>query len=525
MAWCTTTVSMLLLLGIGGGSTVAAAVNGPTLGYFLKNMNTTAEGTLTATTTTTMMKTYDLSFLDGYDHYRLLPGDFSYSTYHFDGLATVMRLSFEENESGDMEIVYRVRPYESKAYLDRKNHECIFFGTGTGPSAAIPTGGVCFRNPGVNLLPIGDQLWLTIDTSSWGRVDRTTLETVDAKAQVASFVLNAHPACDPTAPKDSPLCYVQHPCPAKASPYSKDVCFSTLQTSDTDLLTTIVSNATLSSAKIIQHSHSPCVTPNYVVSKLDAFVVRDPLANLRKGGVLKYAHQGEDNQWMVMDRRTNVSRILKSPGHSFVNNHFWNCAENVDGDVVVETVTATEDYLDNYFEFNLEKDSLDWSHIFHEPLRCVVPSTSSAEQDIQCDTLLSPNASIGFFDYPTFNPDKKMQNDYRWFYAIAPKDATASRWFDSVVKIDRQSGQVAASWDKSNVFLTEADFIPRPGATEEDDGVLITITYDNDADESFLMILNAKDLSEIASFPFNYAIPFHAHGISCRKDGACWTNP
>ena len=80
---------------------------------------------------------------------------------------------------------------------------CVLFGTGFGPTLGTH---LCFTNPGVNLLPIEGQLWLTIDTSSWGRVDPQTLETVEgAKVDVSSLVLNAHPACD----RATGECFVQ----------------------------------------------------------------------------------------------------------------------------------------------------------------------------------------------------------------------------------------------------------------------------------------------------------------------------
>ncbi len=487
--------------------------------YFLRDMNTTVEGRVT-------MQNDKLKELAGFTHYRLVPGDFSYGKYHFDGLATVMKFSFETNSNGDMEASYFAKPYESEAYQDKDNHKCVFFGTGIGPfvHSILPTGGVCFLNPGVNLLPINGELWLTIDTASWGRVDADTLETIqDAKAEVNSLVLNAHPACD----RKTGECYVQHPCPEKSSPDSKDVCFSILEKDENgnNLKTTIVSKQSLDSAKIIQHSHSPCITQNYVVSKLDAFVFRDPLTN-HNGGLLKYAHQGEDDEWLVMNRNTNESVVMKSAGHSFVNNHFWNCVENENGDVVVETVTATQDYLDNYFDFNLAKMPK-WNDLFHDPLKCVIPkfeSQNNATTQIQCDGLLSADSSITYFDYPTFNPEWKMNPSYRYFYAIAPKDTSTSRWFDSVVKIDRTSSKDVASFSDSGLYFTEADFIPL-GGDDEDDGVLLTIAYNSTSDESLLIFLDAKDLTVLSSSSFGFVIPFHAHGISCAKDQACWTNP
>lgn len=274
-------------------------------------------------------------------------------------------------------------------------------------------------------------------------------------------------------------------------------------------------------AKIIQHSHSPCVTPNYVVSKLDAFTLRNPING--HGGLLKFAHQGEDNQWLVMDRRDNTSTIMKS-SHSFVNNHFWNCGEDSDGNIVVESVAATEDYLDNYFETNLNKSTASWSTLFHEPLRCIVEPASN--KTIQCGPLVNESGLL--FDYPTFNPHFKMNADYRFFYGIAPIDTSTSRWFDRVVKIDRLSGKVAAQFSADGLYMTEADFIPRTSNTaaeSEDDGVLLTIVYNNTSDKSSIVILDATDLKLLATYPFGFALPFHAHGISCAPDLPCWTNP
>lgn len=46
--------------------------------------------------------------------------------------------------------------------------------------------------------------------------------------------------------------------------------------------------------------------------------------------------------WLLFDRRTNASQVLTS-NLSFVNNHFWNCYEEATGDIVVETVVATNE--------------------------------------------------------------------------------------------------------------------------------------------------------------------------------------
>jgi len=350
---------------------------------------------------------------------------------------------------------------------------------------------------------------------------------------VPSLVLNAHPACD----RSTQQCYVQHPCPKSSSPLSDQACISLLTTpedgNDRGLNTTILSRITLPKAKIIQHSHSPFVTPHYVISKLDAFTPRSPL-NLH-GGLLKYLHQGEDSAWMVMDRRSNTSRLMQSTasaalgGGAFVNNHFWNCFEDAaTGDIVVEAVAATEDYLDSYFERSLDKPT-DWAKIFHPPIRCRIPSaTSTNSTAILCTPLLTgANASLPF-DYPTFNPLFKMDADYRFYYGIAPSNTSSSRWFDLAVKVDAKAGRVERSWSSPGVYLTEFDFVPRTNSTspeDEDDGVLLTVLYNTTSDTSTFGVFDAKTLNPVASYDMGGVVPFHAHGISCRRGEACFTNP
>ncbi len=246
--------------------------------------------------------------------------------YHFDGLATVFKFSFNATH-----VNWMSRPYDSNAY--KSFDKCIFFGSGSGPTKGLE---LCFNNPGVNLLPIAGQLWLTIDTFSWGRVAPDTLETIPAIVDVPSTILNAHPACDPKTGE----CFVEHPCGPHDNPATDKVCVSQLLpggSESTNMMTRSVSTATLPEDKLLQHSHSPCVTANWVVVKLDSFVPREPVSEYH--GILKVLQQAEDNLWLAMNRSSGQSRILRSAA-AFVNNHFWNCYEN-DGSVVVETVATT----------------------------------------------------------------------------------------------------------------------------------------------------------------------------------------
>ena len=164
-----------------------------------------------------------------------------------------------------------------------------------------------------------------------------TLATVaGAKANVTSLVLNAHSACDPTTGE----CFVQYPC-SELFPLTNQSCVGRLVWTDLDMGVQELARVTLLEDKLIQHSHSPpCVTPNYVVSKLDSFGARLEPAD---AGILEFLHQVEADQWLEYHSATGAVRIMVSNGTSFVNNHFWNCFESkTSGAVVIDPVTATE---------------------------------------------------------------------------------------------------------------------------------------------------------------------------------------
>ena len=447
--------------------------------------------------------------LAGATHFRLVPGIFPQGMgYHFDGLATVMSFRFDAQQ---LTVASKYFASEAQQHFS----QCLFEGTGTGPTLGYRA---CLTNPGVNLLPLNDQLWLTIDTAFWGRVDPATLGTV-AGARVnfsssGSLVLNAHPACDPATRE----CLVQYPCSEDLSPLTNQSCVGRLVWGAVDLTVQELARATLPEDKLIQHSHSPCITPNYFVSKLDAF---GPRLKPADAGILEFLHQVEDDQWLVYHRATGSVRIMTSPAASFVNNHFWNCWESpATGAIVIDLVAATSNYLDAYFEAALKMPT-NWSALFHAPARCTVPVSGTS---IACEPFWAGGPSAGvLFDYPTFNPLVKMQPLYEFFYAIAASSPQA-KWFDRLIKVSALSRAIVADWASPGVFLTEASFVPHAGAQAEDDGSLVSVVYNATCDVSALAVFDTKTLLLVSWYPLDQVIPFHAHGVTCRAE-KCYTNP
>jgi carotenoid cleavage dioxygenase-like enzyme len=55
-------------------------------------------------------------------------------------------------------------------------------------------------------------------------------------------------------------------------------------------------------------------------------------------------------------------------------------------------------------------------------------------------------------------------------------------------------------------------FVATPGAEGEDDGVILSVVLDSQAGRSFLLVLDAANLHELARAEAPHHIPFGFHG-------------
>ncbi|HEX6712922.1 MAG TPA: carotenoid oxygenase family protein, partial [Thermoleophilaceae bacterium] len=96
---------------------------------------------------------------------------------------------------------------------------------------------------------------------------------------------------------------------------------------------------------------------------------------------------------------------------------------------------------------------------------------------------------------------------YRWMYAAA----SDAEWFNQLVKVDVTNGEVH-SWSEHGCYPGEPVFVDRPGGTAEDDGVIVSVVLDTNAERSFLVILDAGTFEEVARTEAPHSIPFGFHG-------------
>jgi torulene dioxygenase len=108
----------------------------------------------------------------------------------------------------------------------------------------------------------------------------------------------------------------------------------------------------------------------------------------------------------------------------------------------------------------------------------------------------------------TMNP-AYLTRPHRYTYGCA--DRLKSSFFDGLVKFDNKT-QEAIFWEEEGHTPGEAMFVADPEGVEEDDGVLLSVVLDGYAEKSYLLVLKAKDLTEMGRAEMAGPMSFGFHG-------------
>ena len=130
------------------------------------------------------------------------------------------------------------------------------------------------------------------------------------------------------------------------------------------------------------------------------------------------------------------------------------------------------------------------------------------------------------FDLAAINPTSRG-HPYRYVWGLMTHGE--GTWWSSLVKLDLQTGS-QIEWYKPDHLASEPNFIPTPGATLEDDGVLLSQVRAPHTHVMFSFHHNAHlllDPSPGARWPDEQVLPVDAqrqhHGANCH--GRCATFP
>ena len=146
-------------------------------------------------------------------------------------------------------------------------------------------------------------------------------------------------------------------------------------------------------------------------------------------------------------------------------------------------------------------------------------TTAPAETVFYC-----PKTKV--MELPTIHP-AKYHRKYRYCYGISIGGGPEVVISDQILKLDMdhldiESAEILANgsgqvWREEGCVPGEPIFVPNPGGTEEDDGVVLTVVLDSTLLRSKLVILDAKTMEEIGRAEMKTTFPIGFHGTFVRS--------
>jgi carotenoid cleavage dioxygenase-like enzyme len=404
----------------------------------------------------------------------------------FDGLAMLHRFSF-----ADGEVSYANRFLETKAYrAAEKTGEITYSEFATDPCRSLYQRVTAMFSPkltdnaNVNLVKLGERFIAMTETPIPVQFDGDTLAAAGVAYDVPGMLTTAHPHMDRTT--KGMLNYA-----AKLGPRSSYRFF---------LLRPDAAEPEVIGSKPVRrpaYMHSFGLTERWLVLAEFPFVVNPPsLALSGRPYIENFRWQPElGTRFQLFDRASGAS-VGPFQADARFGFHFVNAYE--DGDEVVADICTFPDA-------GIVHD------LYLERLRAGKPVT---EPSLERFRIATDSRSVSIerlvedhLELPRINYGRCNERPYRYVWGVG----TDGGWLDRIVKTDVIE-RSSAIWLQDGCYPGEPVFVAAPGAEDEDEGVLLSIVLDGRKGNSFLLVLDAASLDELARAEVPHHIPFGFHG-------------
>lgn len=248
--------------------------------------------------------------------------------------------------------------------------------------------------------------------------------------------------------------------------------------------------------------HSFGVSANYAIIAAYPLTVSVPdLAFSGKAFIENYRWATENPVRFYLLRLSDGERVGTFETDAFFAFHHINAHE--DGDhVVVDLIAYPDDRAVQGLYLNRVR----------EGDRSIVPAGEARRYRLNTanGSLVWEPLSEVAVELPRIN-DAYNTRPYRYAYAISADAKTHVGFPNQLAKIDIETGETT-TWRKANAYPGEAVFVPNPDGSAEDDGVLLSVVLDVAHEHSYLLVLDAANMTEVARATVPHHIPFGFHG-------------
>ncbi|UJR34947.1 hypothetical protein I4U23_027725 [Adineta vaga] len=269
------------------------------------------------------------------------------------------------------------------------------------------------------------------------------------------------------------------------------------------------------------YMHSASITEDYLIlSEIPLhFSLKKSLGTLLSGKVLTDMFKWNESlpTYFRIINLDNGEEIARISGPGFFTFHHINAYQMKDS--IIIDICAYDDHRLvkelslNKLRENIFPSGLGFIRRFHLNLntkRCTEPFENVRQLSHEQTYPISYKNSLVpiQIDLPRINSNFTGKF-YRFIYAVR---GPPNYFFDALVKIDIESQQVTGLWKEPCTSPSEPIFVPKPESLEEDDGIILTIIFEQQTNKSFILLLDAKTFQEITRAYLPVHIPFSLHG-------------
>jgi beta,beta-carotene 9',10'-dioxygenase len=448
------------------------------------------DGNLPEWLTGTLYRNGPAKFEVGSDRYR----------HWFDGLAMVHRFTIAGANVSYANRFLRTPAFEAA----RKSGRIARSEYGTRAKMGVfERVGSMFRdrpshNANVNIVPFDEgRLVAMTETPVLVPFDAVTLETQDLIAytgDVRGQTISAHPHHD--AARRASLNLVVE--------FGRTSTYHIVSVPDGSAQRTLIGSIAVDEPS---YMHSFASTERYAIVTEYPLVVR-PLDILfsQKAFVDNYRWQPERGTRIHVMRKSDGVIVARYEAAAFFAFHHVNAFE--EGDTIVLDISA---YPDASVIDDLRMDRL-----------LAGPRSSFAGATLRRYRLEPGRETCDFetiaddaTELPRLNP-RAFARPYRYAYGLTNDASDPASVGSALVKVN-VAERTVGRWSESGTYPGEPVFIARPGATDEDDGAILSVVFDAATNSSFLLALEARTFLELARVRVPHHIPLGFHGTFLRE--------
>lgn len=262
------------------------------------------------------------------------------------------------------------------------------------------------------------------------------------------------------------------------------------------------------------YMHSFAMTEHYFILVEYPLIVNPiDLLLMNKPFICNYYWKPErSTQFIIIDRRSGcIVRKIKDCEPFFAFHHVNAYEEN--DNILLDIVTyPNPDIISSISEHGYVSNRIgDNSEVLNNTrlMRYRISLTEGSSEK----SLSSKQMFAGPFELPRIN-EKHSGYPYRYVYGADLRTLHKASDLRPLFKIDTKTNQKLI-WQASGLLPGEPIFIPRPGARDEDEGVIVSVVLEekeNRPNKAFLIILDAKNMTELGRAYAPFAIPVGLHG-------------